>query len=167
MTSRMRESLFSALEARGLVVDARVLDLFAGSGALAAEALSRGAASAVLVEADRTAASLAEQNLRTIGFEPTSRVHTTDVGSFVTTARLAGTPIDLVFCDPPYATEDSELAVLLDALVRSAALDADATIVVHRRASAPPTPSGWSVQWSRTFGDSLVVLIRRDREDPG
>ena len=166
MTARKMESLVSALDARGCLVGADVLDLFAGSGVLAAEALSRGASSAVVVEVDRGTAALATQNMETLGFDAVASVHATSVLSFLGSARAQDSSIDLVFCDPPYDLEDVELDAVLRMLVERVDLAESATIVVHRRFDEPPAPPGWSIQWTRTFGDSLISLMRTDPRDP-
>src|SRR3954469_11678765 len=104
---RVREAVFSALDARGALVDASVLDLYAGTGALAIEALSRGAQSAVLVERDRNVAATARLNLETTGFARAGRVEVRDVVAF-TKRPPPEAPFDIVFCDPPYDL-DSDL----------------------------------------------------------
>ncbi len=97
-SDRVKESLFSILG--GLVAGRRVLDVFAGTGSLGLEALSRGAAEAVFV--DRTTAPLLEENIRRCHFEPVAETIAGE--AFAALARLerAGRPFDLVFCDPPY-----------------------------------------------------------------
>jgi len=112
-TERVREALFSALG--DTVTDAVVLDLYAGSGALAVEALSRGAARAVLVDRDRDAEAACEQNLITTKLADRARVERTSVERFVQ-HRPVESPFDLVLCDPPYEMPDDELAGVLDAL---------------------------------------------------
>jgi len=98
---RVREALFSAL---GDVSDRTVLDLFAGSGALGIEAVSRGAAGATFVEKSRPALVALRANLSTLGLE--AEVHTGDAVSFARNAAQAGRTYDLVFVDPPYRDVD-------------------------------------------------------------
>jgi len=100
-SDRVRESLFNILGAR--VIDARVLDLFAGSGALALEAISRGAERAVLVDRDRKAAFAIERNIRAVNAQNPARLLRCDWRAAV--ARLAGECFTLVFLDPPYRME--------------------------------------------------------------
>jgi 16S rRNA (guanine966-N2)-methyltransferase len=157
---RVREALFSALDSRGAILDATVLDLYAGTGALAIEALSRGAARAVLVERSRVAAATARLNVETTGFASVGRVETRDVSTFLA-APPPEAPFDLVFCDPPYDADDDALAIALDALASGAWLGPDAFVVVERaqRANVVP-PAGLSVTWERRFGDTLVVFLQ-------
>jgi 16S rRNA (guanine966-N2)-methyltransferase len=162
MSDRVREAVFSALDARGLLVSASVLDLFAGSGALAIESLSRGAARAVLVERDRAAAAVAAENLRATGFGGLGRVEVRSVEGTLRGPPPREAPFDLVFVDPPYALGDDEVARLLEAVAAPQWSAAGARLVVHRRAVSPPVPRGWRVEWERTFGDTLLVLIARD-----
>ena len=156
----VREAVFSALASRGaLVVDA-VLDLYAGSGALGIEALSRGAAGALFVEADAAAAAVITQNLETIGFAGRGTVVRSDVGRFLAAPPPRAAPFDLVFADPPYATDDAELGAVLGALLAPGLLAPDATVVVERPAGAVVTaPDELPATWERTFGDTLVVFL--------
>ena len=101
-TDRLKEALFSSLGPE--VHDATVLDLYAGSGALAIEALSRGAASALLVDSDLAATTAIRANLATTGFEGVARVERISVERFVT-APIRDAPFDLVFLDPPFSQD--------------------------------------------------------------
>ncbi len=135
-SDRVREALFSALE---VVVDLdglRVLDLYAGSGALGFEALSRGAAAATFVEADRRAADVLRANTRELGF-PDVSVIGRPAESVV--AVSADGPFDLVFADPPYAVTDAQLGKVLDALVLNG-WTAPGTVLIVERASRSPRP---------------------------
>jgi 16S rRNA (guanine966-N2)-methyltransferase len=156
---RVKESLFAALGPDRLL-GAAVLDCYAGSGALAIEALSRGATSAVLVDRDPLAVDVIRRNLRTTGFLDRARVQRRGVGGFVKAPPPAEAPFDLVFCDPPYDQPAGELAGVLAALATPEWVGADGTIVIERASSAgPPTlPPGWAVSWSRVYGDTLLVL---------
>jgi 16S rRNA (guanine966-N2)-methyltransferase len=111
----------------------RVLDLFAGSGALAIEALSRGAAFAELVDSDRDAVKVIESNLRMTGLDDRARVHATSVAH----ARLTG-PFDLVFADPPYDDADA-LTRVAELLAQSGAMSENAVAVVEQRATLAAT----------------------------
>jgi 16S rRNA (guanine966-N2)-methyltransferase len=156
---RVKEALFAAL-GPDRVLGVTVLDCYAGSGALAIEALSRGAARAVLVDRDPLAVDVIRRNLRTTGLLERARVQRRGVGAFVRGAPPADAPFGLVFCDPPYDQPAGELAGVLAALAAPGWLAADGTIVIERGASAgPPTlPAGWQVTWSRVYGDTLLVL---------
>jgi 16S rRNA (guanine966-N2)-methyltransferase len=165
MTDRVRESLFSALDARDRLRDASVLDLFAGSGALAIEALSRGARSAVLVERDRRVADVAAGNLAELGFDARGRLVVRDVPVAVSAEVPGEAPFDLVFCDPPYDLDDGVVLEILRAVTARGWTADDALLVVHRRASPPPLPGGWESVWDRKFGDTLLILVARTDSD--
>jgi pantetheine-phosphate adenylyltransferase len=149
---RVREALFARLEPlEGL----RVLDLYAGSGALGIEALSRGASRAVFV--DRSGASLAtlRRNLRELGLEGRARVVRGDAGAAL--ARLAER-FDLVLLDPPYATRQTPR--VLCALVRSGVLAAGATLVVESSwRAAPAETAGLVVVDRRRYGDTMLTRL--------
>lgn len=156
-SDRVRESLFGALESADAVRDAAVLDLYAGSGALGLEAISRGAASADLVDRSGPAAAAARRNAakvaRALGQEAPVRVHAASVPTFLRSARG---PFDLVFLDPPYDLDGSELAAALDALVP--ALSERAIVVVERaaRSGAPEWPPGLEPIRDKKYGDTAI-----------
>jgi 16S rRNA (guanine966-N2)-methyltransferase len=158
-TDRLKEALFSSLGPR--VHDATVLDLYAGSGALAIEALSRGAASAVLVDFDLGAVTAIRANLATTGFDGAARVERIAVERFVT-APIRGAPFDLVFLDPPYDVPSAVVAEVLAALAAAAAITEAATVVLERPKSDEPVtlPVGWGIEKERAYGDTLVVVAR-------
>lgn len=135
-TDKVRSALFSMLEARGLCWEGlRVLDLFAGSGSLGLEALSRGAAFATFLEKAPAAAGLIEENLRTFGLDRSLwRVLRQDVTAFL--RRQEGAPWGLVFIDPPYGK--GLLAPALDVLVRRNLLAPDGIVVAETEAGIGP-----------------------------
>lgn len=155
----MRESLFGALEASGALDGARVVDLYAGSGALGLEAASRGASAVDLVERAKPAAAIARRNAegvrRSIGAgAPPVRVHASAVGAWL---RGASGPFDLVFLDPPYDLPDAELAENLAAL--APALSPDALVIVERssRSAAPDwAAAGLEPLRDRAYGDTAL-----------
>lgn len=151
-TDRIRESLFNLLAHGGFgdpVDGARVLDLFAGTGALAFEALSRGATSATLVETGRPALALIRRNAETLGADVT-------VLARDATRLPAGTPHDLVFLDPPYGTGLGARAL---ASARAGGwIDADALVVWED--SAPQAADGFDAVDTRAFGDTHVTFLR-------
>ena len=155
MTSRAREALFSSLG--DAIVGARVLDLFAGSGALGIEALSRGAAAATFVERGRPALRSLHANLAATGF--TGEVIAADVTAVI--SRLGG-PFDLVFLDPPFTMGPDAVAALLDDLVPVTAQAA--SVVLHRRAGEPPvpTPPQLAAHGDRRYGDSVLWRYTRN-----
>jgi 16S rRNA (guanine966-N2)-methyltransferase len=155
-----REALFSALVARGAVDGAAVLDLYAGTGALAIEALSRGAASATIVERDPAALSAIRANLGVLPDSAVAVVVARDVTRYLTGADVAGGPFDLVFVDPPYDTPDAEVTSVLATLTVPGRLAPDAIVSVERphrhHVVAPP---GLRTGWERTFGDTLLTFL--------
>jgi 16S rRNA (guanine966-N2)-methyltransferase len=138
-TDRVKEALFSRLEALDAVVDARVLDLFAGSGALGVESASRGAASVELVESDVRAAGVCQRNAEMINGVLGRRVVTVQrskAESFLGRVNLAGVDRwDLVFLDPPYPLSQEGLTAVLAALAPD--LSPEAVVVVERSARSP------------------------------
>ncbi len=165
-TERVREAVFSSLG--GDVVGASVLDLYAGTGAMAIEALSRGAVRAVLVDHDRAAAAVCRDNLATTGFDDVGRVVETTVRAFVALPPPPQAPFSLVTCDPPYATPDDEIAAVLAALTVPGWLAPNATAVVERGVRTPvdPVPSGWRLRFARAYGDTLATLLTAGESDP-
>jgi len=156
----VKEALFAAL-GPGRLIGAVVLDLYAGSGALAIEALSRGGTSALLVDRDPLAVDAIRRNLRSTGLMERARVQRRGVGSVVRGVPPTDAPFDLVFCDPPYDQPAGKLAGVLLGLAEPGWLAPEGTVVVERSASAGPPllPPGWGVTWSRVYGDTLVVLV--------
>ena len=156
---RVKEALFAALGPDRLL-GAAVLDCYAGSGALAIEALSRGASSAVLVDRDPLAVDAIRRTLSSTGFLERARVQRRGVGGFVKAAPPPEAPFDLVFFDPPYDQPAGELAGVLTAVAQPTWLNSDGTIVIERASSSgpPALPPGWAVSWSRVYGDTLLVL---------
>jgi 16S rRNA (guanine966-N2)-methyltransferase len=166
---RVREALFSAL---GDLRGATVLDLYAGSGALGIEELSRGADRAVLVDRDRRAVDACTQNLATTRLAARARVDGRAVSTVLAGAPPAEAPFDLVCCDPPYEAAESEVALVVGALARPGWLHPSGRLVLERRARARAAPepewgSGWpewgaewEVGWERRYGDTLVTVLR-------
>jgi 16S rRNA (guanine966-N2)-methyltransferase len=155
-SDRVREALFSSLESRsGSLAGLRVLDLYAGSGALGLEAWSRGAGAVTLVESERRTVALITANARELGCE-VARVVASDVEKHL--ARGADAAYDLVLSDPPYALEVAAVDTDLRLLVENGWLADGATVVVERskRGPAPSWPVGFADTRSRTYGDSLL-----------
>ena len=137
------------------VEGARVLDLFAGTGALGIEAVSRGASSAVLVEQAAPAVAVIRANLDALDLNDTVRVRRTRAETYLRTQRDG--PFDLVLLDPPYAAGVGLVAGLLGRLARTA-LDPGAVVVVEAaaRAEAPPWPPGLNPDPPRRYGDTAL-----------
>jgi 16S rRNA (guanine966-N2)-methyltransferase len=150
---RVREALFAILGGR--VEGARVLDLFAGTGALSIEALSRGASSAVLVEQAAPAVEVIRANLDALGLAERCRVRRTRAEAYLRTQRDG--PFDLVLLDPPYAAPVGLVAGLLGRLARTA-LAPGAVVVVEAaaRSEAPPWPPGLVPERPRRYGDTSL-----------
>ncbi|GAA1913937.1 16S rRNA (guanine(966)-N(2))-methyltransferase RsmD [Microbacterium aoyamense] len=155
-SDRVRESLFGALESADAVRGAAVLDLYAGSGALGLEALSRGAVSVDLVEKAPRAASVAQRNaarvVKSLG-GGVAQVHRAGVDAYLRGARG---PFDLVLIDPPYDLGETELTTALALLVP--VLAADATVVIERssRSAEPTMPEGLETARSKKYGDTTL-----------
>lgn len=157
-SDRIRESLFGALESMGALEEARVLDLYAGSGALGLEAWSRGGESVDLVELSRPAATITGRNAgivaKAMGLPMAAKVHQSAVRPFLTRARG---PYDLVFTDPPYDLGDDAMNADLAAL--APLLSPDAVVVIERgkRATVPDLASaGLELLRSKTYGDTTL-----------
>jgi len=159
-SDRVKESLFAAL-GPGRIVDASVLDLYAGSGALAIEALSRGAARAVLVERDHAGVKAVRRNLASTRLRDRARVQDSTVATFLAGKLPAERPFDLVFLDPPYTAPTLELGRVLGGLDRTGWLAHSANVVIERPTNgAPgPVPESWETTWERAYGDTLVTVL--------
>jgi 16S rRNA (guanine966-N2)-methyltransferase len=154
-SDRAREGLFSALSTLVDLDGARVLDLYAGSGAVGLEALSRGAAHALLVEADPGAARVLRENARTLGFSG-AQVRVDRVERIAQTP--AGTPYDVVFADPPYALPAAELAEVLTALGQNGWFAEGAVVVIERasRDAAWVWPKTLTALRARRYGECTL-----------
>ncbi|HEV7145748.1 MAG TPA: 16S rRNA (guanine(966)-N(2))-methyltransferase RsmD [Pedococcus sp.] len=153
-SDRVREALFSRLEHLDVVRGARVLDLYAGSGALGLEAASRGAASVLLIEANAAAAKVTRANASSLGIPGVTVRHTTVQRALTKGAE----PHTLVFLDPPYDLGEAELAADLAALVDQGWLAAEALVVVERssRTPEPRWPEGLESEGERRYGETKI-----------
>lgn len=165
-SDRVREALFSALEAAlGTLAGRSFLDLYAGSGAIGLEALSRGAAQVTAVESDRRTAALVSANARALGFEldvvarPVSRV----------LAAPAPRRFDVVFADPPYPLGNDELVSTLALLTVNGWLGDRATVVVERSARSvePAWPGGLERTRSKEYGETVLWYVHADLAETG
>ena len=151
--------MFNALVSLDAVRDSRVLDLYAGSGALGIEALSRGASSCVFIDLDRAARRAIDTNLATTGYADRSTVVGRDVASWLQESVATADPVrggfDLVLLDPPYATDESQWTVLFDALAVLAA----GGVVVAESARSIACPDGWDAQREKRYGGTLVTIL--------
>lgn len=160
-SERVREAVFNALGSLGVLDGASVLDLFAGSGALGIEALSRGAATATFVDADPRALDSVRTNLAATALGEGATVVTADARQWVSAAaRRLGVRFDIALLDPPYSfTAWDELL---------AALPADLAVVESDRAVEPG--EGWAVVRRKPYGTTVVTIVRRhqpSRPTPG
>ena len=152
-SDRVRESVFARLPA---LAGARVLDLYAGTGALGIEALSRGAARVVFAERARPALACLEENLASLGLAERARVLRGDVRAALARLHREGARFDLVLMDPPYGAEDAPHA--LRDLGRTGLLADGGTLVLETSRRHPPERvPGLAVADERRYGDTLVV----------
>ena len=155
-SDRVREALFGALEARGVLDGAVVLDLFAGSGALGLEAASRGAAEVVLVDSSRQAVDVARRNAAALGLGGVRVVHA-PAHRYLAVRRTDERPADVAVLDPPYGVSEEALAQVLHAL-DAGRLARGAVVVVERDARSPEPrwPRGWISEGARRYGDTAL-----------
>ena len=153
----VRESLFNIL--RGDVEDARVLDLFAGTGALSLEAISRGAAEAVLIDTDRAACDAIRQNIERVRAKERCRLIPRDYRQAVDMLAAGAKAFDLVFIDPPYRMENT--GEMCAALYDKGLLSEGCLLVVeHRRGKAPQLDSRFEACDLRKYGDTEITFVR-------
>ncbi|MCP3426258.1 16S rRNA (guanine(966)-N(2))-methyltransferase RsmD [Rothia sp. AR01] len=160
-TDRVKEALFSRLETYDVLAGARVLDLFAGSGALGLEAASRGAAEVTLVDRDRAALRSCEANraaLERAGSPARITVAASPVLPFLRHRATSG-PWDLVFLDPPYDLPEAELSEILETLAGT--LADDAVLVAERSARSPEPAWGSSLERfaHRAYGETALWFV--------
>jgi 16S rRNA (guanine966-N2)-methyltransferase len=146
-TDKVRQAVFNSLDSAGLIDDAAVVDLFAGSGALGIEALSRGAATCVFVERDRSALQALRANITALGLEQRTTIVTSDVPAWVPALR----GIDLALIDPPYEFDGWERLLTL----------LQVPYVVAEAGREIEAPSGWEAVRSRRYGRTWVTQLER------
>lgn len=156
VSDRAREGIFASLGDR--VAGARVLDLFAGTGAMGIEALSRGAAEAVFVDSAAAAVATVRENLRRTRLGEAATVRRDDVLRFV---RGRSGTFDLVVVDPPYALAKRALDTLLAELAAAEAVSAGGTVVLTRPSGSytPVIPVNWLADRQLSYGDTVVLLL--------
>ena len=185
-SERVREAIFSRLEHLGVVDDARVLDLYAGSGALGLEAASRGAVDVTLVDSARAAADVARRNVAALGLGGV-RVVTQPAEAFVAGVAAAAAqrtaaggeaeasgagrpghgPYHLVLVDPPYDVTAEALERVLAHLAVPGVLDPAAVVVVERstRTPEPSWPDGWELVARKDYGETTVFFVGPELPD--
>jgi 16S rRNA (guanine966-N2)-methyltransferase len=157
---RVREALFSTLESTlGSLRGLRVLDVYAGSGAVGLEAVSRGAAAVTLVEQDRAVAELIRSNVRDTGLTDVTVLHLR-AERLAATASSGGT-FDVAFFDPPYTVSSEDLGVVIADLHAAGWFSPDALLVVERPGRAGwEWPQGVAAVRSRRYGDTMLFYGR-------
>jgi 16S rRNA (guanine966-N2)-methyltransferase len=146
-TDKVRQAVFNSLGSMGIVEGAVVADLYAGSGALGIEALSRGAERCIFVERDRAALHALRTNIDTLEIADRCAIHATDVMAWVPAMRN----VDIAFIDPPY--EFDGWATLLGLL--------DVSTVVAEADDPVEAPDGWTQLRSRRYGRTWVTVLER------
>jgi 16S rRNA (guanine966-N2)-methyltransferase len=163
---RVREALFSALEAEfGTLRGLRLLDLYAGSGAVALEAASRGADAVTAVESDRRTARIVAANAADLGFDVDLRAQ--PVAAVL--AMAPASPYHVVFLDPPYPLPSEEVAHVLSLLVAHDWVEPGGAVAVERSARSvePAWPVGLVLRRKKKYGETVIWYLRRDSDtDP-
>jgi 16S rRNA (guanine966-N2)-methyltransferase len=167
-SDRAREGLFNTLRSEVELRGARVLDLFAGSGAVGLEAISRGAVAAVFVESDRQAARVLTDNVTTLGFGAAASVDVATVAHYLSAAHPAA-PFDFVFADPPYSVPGDVVAAMLNALDDDRFLSDGGVVVIERssRDPEPLWPAGITMIKQRRYGAGSLWYGRRESRTGG
>jgi len=167
-SDRVREAIFSALDARDAVHGARVLDLYAGSGALGLEAVSRGASSAVLVERSPAAAQVCRRNAaalmtaaRSAARHPDGPLPSIEVRAVAVSSYLSGAAgqVDVVFIDPPYDVSDSDVLAVLTALVPLLSDEAIVCLERSARGAEPSLPDGLVLERRKDYGETAIFWL--------
>lgn len=166
-TDRTKEAMFSRLDAWGVLDGARVLDLFAGTGALGIEALSRGGRELVAVEASKPAAALIVKTVaqlkrnRSWDASMRAQVVVRKAEAYVASGAGAAGAFDVIFIDPPYAFETEACDRLLRDLAVSGKTGHNTVIMLERsaRSDAPTPPAGWEITDHRDYGETAVFYI--------
>ena len=166
-SDRIRESIFSRLEARDELKNASVLDLYAGTGALALEAASRGAKAVRLVERDGKAAAVCVTNLKLVTKalekeeqELDGKVINKSVHSFL--ESYAEIDFDLVFIDPPYDLPNTEIEACLSALVPLLSENAEVVLERSTRDAAPALPDQLEIVRAKAYGETTIYWLERE-----
>ncbi len=161
MTDRMKESVFSAL---GDLEGQRVLDVYAGSGSLGLEAVSRGAAMAIFIERERDAIVKLEENIRATDAAKRSDVNWIDAKTYL--SKFATERMDLIFLDPPYEMPLAHVQEDLENIVMNGYLEDEGRVVVHRSVKDRRLhPLGLKLVWERDYGQSHIYVFTHEDED--
>lgn len=167
-SDRAREGLFGTVTAiRGTLRGATVLDLYAGSGAVGLEALSRGAVDVLMIEADGRAIRVIRENIAAVGLAG-ARLLAGRVERALARGPAGRQPCDVVFADPPYATPDADVSAMLTALLANGWLAPSALVAVERatRSGRPGWPAGYAAGRARKYGEATLWYGRAAGEVP-
>ena len=160
-TDRVKEALFNIIQ---FDIAGDVLDLFAGTGALSLEALSRGAREAVLVDLDRAACAAIRKNMETTRLGEKCRLIARDYHAAIDALAAEGTAFDVVFIDPPYKMENT--GEMCAALYEKGLLsDAFLLVVEHRKGHAPMLDARFDAFDLRHYGDTEITFVRRAQQE--
>ena len=153
---RVRESMFNSLASLDVIADASVLDLFAGSGALGLEAMSRGAARVTFVDTDRSARHAIDTNLRATGYLDRATVVATTAEVFLRRAIDERQSFSLVLLDPPYDVTDEQWGPILDLLTAVEGV----AVVVLESSREPLVSPRWGVLRQKRYGGTLLTILQ-------
>jgi len=154
MGDRIRSAVFSMLESRGVLAGARVLDAFAGTGALGLEALSRGAVSATFLENDRTAANIIDVNITTLAVQDQSKLIRTGVENWMKTTE--NDKFDIIFADPPYHNPQFSTVFKLIKYLQPHGI----LVLSYLERGTLPNLNGVVVVDKRIYGEAAIALFR-------
>ncbi len=158
----VRESLFNII--RWEIADARVLDLFAGTGALSLEAVSRGAHSAVMIDMDRAACACIKKNMLTTKLEAQCRLIERDYKAAIAQLAREGAVFDVVFIDPPYRMDNT--GEMCAQLADSGLLSPECLLLVeHKRGMAPLADPRFEAADQRNYGETQITFLRLRRRE--
>ncbi len=154
MSERVRNAMFNSIGDE--IRDAKVLDAFAGSGAVGIEALSRGAQHVTFIERDRIAQKVIDENITTLGIDEQTKIIRASVASWLST--YDGELFDIIFVDPPYHDTQFSTAMQLSGLLKPGAL----MVLSRPGRSESPTKTGVVVVDNRSYGDAALTYFRRE-----
>lgn len=157
---RVREAVFSALQP--VIVGARVLDLYAGSGALGIEALSRGAEAATFVERDRRAVATIRGNLASTRLDAGAHVVARDVRAALVALAASGASFDVVVLDPPYRVDEDERTEVLAGVADVVSVGGQVRLEQAARAPAATWPATLRLARERRYGDTRIIEAQRE-----
>ena len=162
-SDRVKESIFNIL--RGQIAGGMVLDLFAGTGNLGIEALSRGAKKVIFVEKGRYALRLIQRNLAQFGLEDRSEILPIDANRAIGILKQRGKTFDLIFVDPPY--KKGLIERTLTRLICHPIYHRDSILVIehHRRELLPPAIHGWNLIRQRQMGETVISFLTPQQDD--